>query len=341
MKVSKIPQLGDIGRIITDFEWDEPEAYDELAKLNKDTMLTFVKGDGKDKFDLLAKNTNRLLHRRFNRFILKYETFDYQGLLTDMERGVLDRFKDIAIDGAKYPGWHRVTGKVNELNRPMGIFGDTELLWHSNEFKAYDFAPVAILYGAQNMSRSSTSFVQTVDWFESQTEAFKSELCDMVSICYQDGKKIIPNGRPGDIEMVESVYDEKTFRMPLIIDSPNGRRGLHYANFVTRIEGMSHSDSEKLLNKIKDEIFNPDKQFDFWWEHDVGDMIVFDNSTCLHMRKLDQNLDMTSRLHERIGHRVTGDHNGYEDYNCFIQEEFRAKRQITIDKITDKWQMAK
>ena len=67
-------------------------------------------------------------------------------------------------------------------------------------------------------------------------------------------------------------------------------------------------------------------------------MLLFDNSIMMHRRKMDPVLygelpEMKKRLHTRIGHRVTGDYAGYEDYNCFYQEEYHAHRQVTIDKL--------
>ena len=63
----------------------------------------------------------------------------------------------------------------------------------------------------------------------------------------------------------------------------------------------------------------------------------------MHRRKMDPTLygelsEMTKRLHTRIGHRVTGDYAGHEDYNGFLQDEYRAYRQQTIDKLlTGSW----
>ena len=39
-----------------------------------------------------------------------------------------------------------------------------------------------------------------------------------------------------------------------------------------------------------------------------------------------ENLNLKSELHERLGYRNVGDYAGMEDYNPFLQTEFREKR---------------
>jgi ferritin len=46
----------------------------------------------------------------------------------------------------------------------------------------------------------------------------------------------------------------------------------------------------------------------------------------MHMRKVKENLNLKSELHERLGYRNVGDYSGMEDYNPFLQTEFQEKR---------------
>jgi hypothetical protein len=102
---------------------------------------------------------------------------------------------------------------------------------------------------------------------------------------------------------------------------------LHWSTWITGFEGMSQQDSDKLLAKITKEIFVEEYQYDYWWDHSKGDMVLFDNTVTMHMRKVKDNLDLKSELHERLGYRNVGDYAGLEDYNPFLQQEFQEKRE--------------
>ena len=58
----------------------------------------------------------------------------------------------------------------------------------------------------------------------------------------------------------------------------------------------------------------------------MGDMVLFDNTVTMHMRKVKENLNLQSELHERLGYRNVGDYAGMEDYNPFFHAEFAEKR---------------
>ena len=93
---------------------------------------------------------------------------------------IVSKWKMTEDYGLSPHNWARVTGKRDVQGDLTGIFGDTELLWHSNESGIYSFAPLVALYGAQHMSTSATGFCQMTDWFERQTQAFQSELKELV-----------------------------------------------------------------------------------------------------------------------------------------------------------------
>jgi hypothetical protein len=338
MKVTHIPGMGSFGAFVDDFEWDQPDAYKELRDVNMKTLLTVVRGKGQDNFMNLVEHSPNLVTRRPNRWSLKYNVENPIPYMDEEEKRSLELYKYLAV-GNHAPGWHRVSGKTTDKGELMGIFGDTELGWHSNEFMSYDFSPLVVLYGSENMTNSATSFFQTVDWYNRQTESFKSVLDELICICKYEPRKVIPNGRDKDIEMVKLLNNTgKDFRIPLVFTSPGGHKGLHYGHFVTGFEGMSQQESDKILGILEKYFFESGDEYDYWWANDTGDMLLFDNSVMMHRRKMDPKLygvreDMTARLHVRIGHRITGDYAEHEDYNGFTQPEFREYRQQTIDKL--------
>lgn len=332
MKVSKLPGFGSFGAIVEDFEWDQPGAYQELKEINLKSLLTVVKGNGSDNFPNLVKHApDNLITRRPYRLVIKYGTPNFQELMTPAEQQALRHSAAMSL-GNHAPGWHRVTGKRTDDGRPMGAFGETELGWHSNEFMTYEFQPLVMLYGAQHMSSSATSFIQTADWYDSQSESFKSELNELVSICELNPRLVVPTIREEDLA-VETASRPSSMRVPFVLDSPAGIRGIHYSLFVSRFEGMSQEDSDKILNKFKKELFDTDGNEFPWWWHDDHTLLMFDNTITLHRRIFQDGVDIAKRLDDRLGYRIAADYAGHEDYNGFLLSEFRAYKQEIIDKI--------
>jgi alpha-ketoglutarate-dependent taurine dioxygenase len=195
----------------------------------------------------------------------------------------------------------------------------------------HDFLPLVMLYGAQNMSASATSFVQTADWYESQTQTFKSELNELVATCVRNVELITPGVPFENMDLVR-LQTPDTQRVPLVLDSPGGIRGLHYNLYMTKFEGMSQKDSDKILNKIKSEIFLPENEFPWWWDDD-NTLLLFDNSITLHRRLFREQVDVPNRLLERLGYRFNADYVGCRDWNGYLLPEFRSIKQKVIDQI--------
>ena len=61
------------------------------------------------------------------------------------------------------------------------------------------------------------------------------------------------------------------------------RKGIYVSSQNTMwIEGMERSESEALLNQLFDRVEDPDIIYEHIWE--VGDLIMWDNLSCLHAR---------------------------------------------------------
>lgn len=343
MRVTRINGMGSFGVVVDDFEWDQPEAYKELRDINLKTLLTVVHGYGQDNFHYLVKNSSQYVTRRPNRFSLKYNVKNPWPFMTVHEKEMVRIYKNILL-GDEAPGWHRVTGKLNEKGEMLGNFGDTELNWHVDEFLSHDFSPSVTLYGAEAMTESSTSFFQTVDWYNEQTESFKSELDELICLCDYDPTRLFPTGRTGDIKLVTVTNNNgDDFRAPLVITSPGGYKGLRFGNFVSGFANIPQKDSDRIKSILEKQFLHSNLEYDFWWPNDRGDMALWDNSIVMHRRKLTkkyQDYDkLCERLSQRICYRFSGDYTGYENYNCYSQPEFYEKRQKTIDKIlTGSWE---
>ena len=323
MKVTKLPGFGSYGALVEDFEWDQPEAYRELRDINLKSLLTIVKGNGADNFPNVVKHCpHNLISRRPYRLVLKYGTMNFKPLMSEDESIAFKHATNMSL-GSHAPGWHRVTGQRNDDDEPMGLFGETVLNWHSNEMMSNEFQPLVTLYGVQNMSASATSFVQTADWYENQTESFKSELNELVAVCVRNVELITPGVRKEDLALATNLRPD-IMRMPLVFDSPGKIRGLHYNLYMTKFEGMSQEDSDKILNKIKSEVFESANEFPWWWSND-HEWLLFDNTICMHRRIFEEGIDIPKRLVERVGYRISSDYAGLREHNGYLLPEFREK----------------
>lgn len=337
MKITKMPGLGSYGAVVENFDWADPESYNELKRINLKNLVTVVKGRGYNNFGNVAKHFGNVVTTRLPgaKWALKYGK-DWYNQLSGSEIDIIKTTKHWPVDVVTAPGWVRVTGEKTQDGIPLGLFGETELLWHSDESAIPTFAPVVALYGMRHMNTSATCFVQTADWYESQTESFRSELDDLVAIYNWDNNKIQPGSDYINEEIIKSNnVPVENYKLPLVINSTGGIKGLYFSNFITKFEGMSQQESDNLLDKIRSEIFVPDYRFDYWWEHGQGDLVIFEQSITLHKRLIKPGLDLKTELAQRLAYRSTGDYTGLLDYNPFTKEPYQSLRKQSLSTLND------
>ena len=348
MKITKINGLGSFGAYVDDFEWDSVDAWKELQEVNLKTLLTVVRGNGTTQnFRSIIKNIYLLGTSRKSRdayYIKKYGTnfidkFDSWDEDDKISFSIVSKWKMTEDYGLSPHNWARVTGKRDAQGDLTGIFGDTELLWHSNESGIYSFAPLVALYGAQHMSTSATGFCQMTDWFERQTQAFQSELKELVVQHKWKPKAIEPQADDRyEIAMKGNFTGslDEMVEMPLVIKSPGGITGLHFSEHtIIGVNGMTQTESDRLINRLRTEVFNETYIYDHWWEKDSGDLLLFDNTIMVHNRSIRPGLNMTQELTQRLGYRCPMDYAGLEDYNPYFQEPYIGKRTESMKLISE------
>jgi hypothetical protein len=229
--------------------------------------------------------------------------------------------------------WHLVSGEVDSEGKSLGAFGNVECLWHSNESGCYYFTPLVILYGSTGMLGSSTGFCTSTDWYEKQSNSFRSELDQLIAHHAYKPYSVAPGADP-DHEAVlrRNFYMDDGADMPLVIKSPGGIVGLHFTySSVQSFVGMSKNESEALIKKLVDELYVPEYTYDAWWENDTGDFIMFDNTITTHNRTLRPGLSLADTLARRLAYRSHMDYRGLIEYEPFFQEEYNNKRKEYTD----------
>jgi hypothetical protein len=348
MKTTKINGLGSFGVYVDDFDWDSVDAWKELKELNLKSLLTVVRGNGTtDNFRSIIKNTYLLGTNRKTRdayyirkygadFINKFDSWDENDKISF---SVVKKWTMTDDYGLSPHNWGRVTGKRDAEGDLTGIFGDTELLWHSNESGTYSFSPLVALYGAQHMTTSATGFCQMTDWYEKQSQAFQSELKELVAQHKWKPKAIEPQADDRYEIAIKGNFAgglDDTVEMPLVIKSPGGITGLHFSEHtIIGFKGMTQAESDKLVARIRSEVFNETYIYDHWWENDSGDLLLFDNSIMVHNRSIRPGLNMKQELSQRLGYRCPLDYAGMEDYNPYFQEPYISRRNESMKLILE------
>lgn len=300
MKVSKIPGLGRFGVFIDDVDFDTitNEEWMQIGQLHLTSLVTVLRN-----VNLSVEKYNAMMHQwgtsRFNHAAKVCKK--YSSTMSEMLAKVGDgNIAEFDTDDAKwlqnvlnvmlnendrtFPIM-KVTGKKNERGEPLGMFAEGELLWHSNESGMLTFTPGVSLLAKEGMSGSATGFMTTTDWYERQSNSFRSELDEMVILHKYTPGKITPGLRDDqDLLVYKNQCPVDNNPIPLVIKSPGGITGLHYSvNTINQVQGMTMAESEKFFEKLNRELFVDEFIYDHWYQND-NDLMLFDNSITLHRR---------------------------------------------------------
>jgi alpha-ketoglutarate-dependent taurine dioxygenase len=329
MKVSKINGLGNYGVFIDDLHYEDlnDELWEEIGKIHLESLVTIIRNVDIPK-DELSKWTNKFGRTRWvyeSKMAMKYGVpiqdlfkfvFKNKDKVPKFERDfILNSARTLDVD----PQVAKISGMVDNKGRPKGIFAKGELLWHCNEGGQLEFAPGVALLGGEGMTKSATSFVQTVDLFESFTESFQSELKEMITVNNFQPDKINP-GLSGEEEITIKVNmcPDKDSEVPLVVKSPHGHVGLHYSTHtIDYIKGMSREESKKVFDYIDKHLYTKENIYDHWYQQD-NDLCLFDNSVTLHRR--------LGSTENRLAYRVQLDYNELlgKEYNPYFQDPYKT-----------------
>jgi alpha-ketoglutarate-dependent taurine dioxygenase len=338
MKTSKIPGLGRFGIFIDDLDFTNlsDDEWMEIGKLHLENLVTIIRNVNLNLEDYENRMSQWGISRNLHVISLrkKYGTYNL-GLLFqhDVLNGVpVDQADKEWIMTVSYiravnesqndsTNVVRVTGKLDDKGNNTGLFNEGELFWHSNESGIVAFAPGVSLLGAKNMTGSCTGFVTTTDWYESQTESFRSELDEMIIKHQYSTGKINPGLRhEHERDLAGEMMCPTPSEIPLIIQSPGGIKGLHFpANTINSVKGMTDEDSKTLFDYINKTLFTNEYMYDHWYQQD-NDLLLFDNSITMHRRLSEQN---SGRLAYRIQHDYRKITNG--EINPYFQEPYMTQ----------------
>ena len=190
-----------------------------------------------------------------------------------------------------------VVSNVLENGAPIGSLGAGEATWHTDMSYLPDPPKASILYALEvPPSGGNTYFNSMYRAYEFLPEAVKKRI---------EGKKLKHDGtynsggyvRQGIAAVDDPVTSPGTFH-PLVCTHPETKRRVLYLGRRRNayIEGLSHAESESLLDELW--LYANREQLEWHNEWRVGDLVLWDNRCTMHRR---DPFDASSR---RVMHRT-------------------------------------
>lgn len=182
-----------------------------------------------------------------------------------------------------YPEIFLVTGKKVD-GKKIGMFGDTELGWHSNGNSRHLIDKILIaLYCVKEDINTTLSVCNTQQPFYDMSDDEKN-YWRSITIRLKFKNNTIYNLEDDDPEL-EFMSKNKGSIRKLVDKHPH--TGLEYFyfpyHFITKAwEGKKQIDAEEMVNKLKPKIFKSQYQYHHIFKE--GDLLLMDQFTSLHRR---------------------------------------------------------
>jgi alpha-ketoglutarate-dependent taurine dioxygenase len=320
MKTSKIPGLGRFGTFVDNLDFNQlsDEEWMEIGKIHLNSLVTILRNVTLDpevypqwmeKWGTSRYSFRAHLEKKYNKTVAELwaEVEADVSAIEESEKNLLRFGLHTWMPTKNGPGMQRVQSGFDDNGYPLGWFPEGELSWHCNEPAVSTFVPGISLYGQTGMVGSATGFLTTTDWYESQSESFRSELDEMVAVHRFGHDESMP-GMKNKI-VLDSLqilgYPEHEHELPLVLQSPAGHQGLHcFPGSAYAIKGMTQADSDRFFARIYKEIMVEKYTYDHWYKQD-NDICIFDNSVTLHRR--------VGSTNGRLAYRMAFDYTNLQD----------------------------
>ena len=191
---------------------------------------------------------------------------------------------DLFMNPKEYPEIFLVTGKRDKDGKKIGMFGDTELGWHSNGNSRHLIDKILIgLYCVKEDINTTLSVCNTSRPFYELSED-EQEYWKSIKIRLKFRNNTIYDLEEGDPEL-EFMSKNKGSIRKLVGQHPH--TGLEYFYFPYHFickawEGKKQIDHEKLIEGLMPKIFKSQYQYHHIFKE--GDLLLMDQFTSLHRR---------------------------------------------------------
>jgi len=190
---------------------------------------------------------------------------------------------DLFMNPKEYPEIFLVTGKkVN--GKKIGMFGDTELGWHSNGNSRHLIDKILIgLYCVKEDINTTLSVCNTQQPFGDMSEDEK-KYWRSITIRLKFKNNTIYDLEEGDPELEFMSKNKGSIRKLVDVHPHNMSEYFYFPyHFICKAwEGKKQIDHEELISKLKPKIFKSQYQYHHIFKE--GDLLLMDQFTSLHRR---------------------------------------------------------
>ena len=191
---------------------------------------------------------------------------------------------DLFMNPKEYPEIFLVTGKRDKDGKKIGMFGDTELGWHSNGNSRHLIDKILIgLYCVKEDINTTLSVCNTSRPFYELSED-EQEYWKSIKIRLKFRNNTIYDLEEGDPELEFMSKNKGSIRKLVGVHPHTGLEYFYFPyHFICKAwEGKKQIDHEKLIEGLMPKIFKSQYQYHHIFKE--GDLLLMDQFTSLHRR---------------------------------------------------------
>lgn len=246
-----------------------------------------------EELDALLAQNGVLVFRR--QLLEEKDLIDFAGRFGELEttiykKGVSPYNREVIyISNLKYPDGGNV-----------GLLGDMEVDWHSDQTYRARPATGSMLYGVEVPSSSGrTHWASQYLAYESLPADVKRAIDGKLGV-FSYAKRLevfYPKDQKNDQDLKSRTPESAVH--PVVLENPVTKRKALYADPVTllEIQGLSKAENERILRVLAEHAVKPEFVYRHQWSQ--GDAVFWDNGCTLHKR------DPIGAEHARFMKRMT------------------------------------
>jgi taurine dioxygenase len=220
-----------------------------------------------------------------------------------LDRYILDRY-----NLASHPEIF-VVSNIIEDGKPVGL-GDAGRYWHTDMWTEPRPPRGSIMYALEvphdddGRPLGDTYFTSTAAAYDALPESLRRDIEGRWAVYsgarlvdFQTKLKARELTDEEKIGMAERAARIKEIRHPLVRIHPRtGRRCIYFSEgAIDHVEGVSASESARILEDVRQHVLRPEFIYRHQWR--VGDVVMWDNCSCLHKATADFDLPRRRRMH--------------------------------------------
>ncbi len=191
---------------------------------------------------------------------------------------------DLFMNPKEHPEIYLVTGKRDDDGKKIGMFGDTELGWHSNGNSRHKIDKILIgLYCVEEDINTTLSVCHTALPFTALSEDEK-EYWRSIKIKIKFKNNTMYDLEEDDPELEFMSANRGSIRELVGVHPHTGEEYFYFPyHFICGAwEGKTKVDHEPIIERLLPMIFRPEYQFHHIFKR--GDLLLMDQFTSLHRR---------------------------------------------------------